>query len=308
MSDKMIVNSHKKSGESFDKLVTAFQKEMDSNSTVTHNEKIRDTNGILRQFDVVVRGKVNGFEVLCVIECKDRIRPAGIKSIEAFSRKAESVKADTYIFISKKGFSKSALRATYDDKIIPLSLLPNPKNGSDDTIGMNCYVELYSWTKLQMVLHFFRKKVVADSFHPSDVTWKNFRILDMFRKKLVSVHGEEKQGGWHEFKVDCKRPRRFSINSKKYLVKDVKFRVLREYRTKIKWIPFNGEAYFDWNVSKIIIPSQSTIWSTAFKSDFSDWDDYDGELPHSTGVLDLRYTAFLKQFDPNTDLPDLYEM
>lgn len=308
MSDKVIVNSHKRSGESFDKIVTAFQKKMDSNSTVTHNGKIRDRNGILRQFDVVVRGKIGGFEVLCVIECKDRSRPASIKSIEAFSRKAESVKADTYIFISKKGFSKSALRAAYDEKIIPLSLLPNPKDESDDTIGMNWYAELYCWTKLQMVLDFYSKKTVVDNFNPSDVTWKNFSVLDMFQKKLASVHDEEKQVGWHVFTVDFKRPRRFSINSKKYLVKVVKFRVLREYRKKVKWIPFSDETYFDWNASKIVIPSQSTIWSAAFRSDFSDWDNYDGEIPHSTVFLDLRYTAFFKQFDPNTDLPDLYEM
>ena len=308
MSVKVIVDSRKQSGESFEKLVTAIQKKMDSNSIVIHDEKIRDGNGSLRQFDVVVRGKISGFEVLCVIECKDRSRPASIASIEAFSRKAESVKADTYIYVSKKGFSKSALGATYDSKIIPLALPPNPKDESDDTIGMNWYVELYCWSKIQMILVFYDKKVVVDNFTPRDVTWKNYSVFDMFQKKLVSVHDEEKQGGWHEFTVDFKRPRRLSIKSKKYLVKVVKFRVLREYRKKVKWLPFNGDAYFDWNAYKIIFPSQSTIWSEAFNSYFSDWDNYDGEIPPSTGVLDLSYTAYFKQFDPNTDLPDLYEM
>ena len=159
-----------------------------------------------------------------------------------------------------------------------------------------------------MTLGFSRKNVVVYNFTPRDVTWKNYNVLDMFHMKLVSVHNEEKHGGWHEFTVDFKRPRKFSINSKKYLVKVVKFRVLREYWKKVKWIPFSDEAYFDWKASKIVIPSQSTIWSTASRSHFSNWENYVGEIPPSTGISDLRYTAFLKQFDPNTDLPDLYEM
>ena len=147
MNSKVIADSHEKPGEPFEKLVAAIQKKMDPNSVVIHNEKIRDRNGFFRQFDVVVRGKVGGHEVLCVIECRDRSRSAGIPSIEAFSKKAASVNADKCVFVSKKGFTKPAVAVARDYNIIPLSLLPNPKDKSDNTIGLNWYAEIYRWSE-----------------------------------------------------------------------------------------------------------------------------------------------------------------
>ena len=159
-----------------------------------------------------------------------------------------------------------------------------------------------------MSLDFCNEKGAVGNFTARDVTWKNCSFLDMFQKKLVTEYNEVKQVGGHEFTVRFERPRRLSINAKIYLVKGANFRVLRECRKKIKWVPFSGEAYFDWNKSKIMVPSQSTIYSGSFRADLSDWDDYDGKIPPATGFLDCRLTAFIEHFDPNKNLPDLDEM
>ena len=67
---------------------------MDPNSTVTHNEKLKDRVGNIRQYDVVIRGQFGGRHVLGVIECKDHSRKKGPNTIEAFSKKTENLGAN----------------------------------------------------------------------------------------------------------------------------------------------------------------------------------------------------------------------
>lgn len=64
-------------GVSLELAVANIQKMMDPNSTVTHDEKLKDRVGNIRQYDVVIRGQFGGRQVLGVIECKDHRRGSG---------------------------------------------------------------------------------------------------------------------------------------------------------------------------------------------------------------------------------------
>ncbi|MCK4488379.1 MAG: hypothetical protein KAU38_16665 [Desulfobacterales bacterium] len=78
-------------GVSLEKVVSRIQQMMDKNSTVTHNELLKDRVGNKRQYDVVIRGQFGGRRVLGIIECKDHSRKKGPIAIEAFAKKTENL-------------------------------------------------------------------------------------------------------------------------------------------------------------------------------------------------------------------------
>lgn len=61
-------------GIEFEKIVSDIQSRIDPNATVLHNQRIVDRHGHSRQFDVEIRGKFAGQEIIGVIECKDKNR------------------------------------------------------------------------------------------------------------------------------------------------------------------------------------------------------------------------------------------
>src|SRR5688572_16049589 len=96
-------------GIPFEKAVAAVQAMLDPAAEVTHNTRLRDRLGHWRQFDVVIRVKAAGHEILGVIECKDLQRPIGTPELNAFADKARNVRANLTLLASKRGFTKQAL-------------------------------------------------------------------------------------------------------------------------------------------------------------------------------------------------------
>lgn len=60
------------------------------------------------QFDVVLRTKTAGIELMTVIECKDYKRPIDREFIGAFYEKMKDVKANKGIIVTSKGYRQSA--------------------------------------------------------------------------------------------------------------------------------------------------------------------------------------------------------
>ena len=124
MKSKKKDTSKKLPGISLELAVANIQKMIDPNSTVTHDEKLKDRVGNIRQYDVVIRGKFGGRQVLGVIECKDHSRKIGPSVIEAFSKKTENLGANLRLIVSRKGFTKQALTLAKHENTGCLSLLP----------------------------------------------------------------------------------------------------------------------------------------------------------------------------------------
>lgn len=65
---------------------------------------------VAREFDVVLRSKVAGIDILTVIECRDYGKKLDITHLDGFVSKMEDVNANKGILVSRKGFSKSAIQ------------------------------------------------------------------------------------------------------------------------------------------------------------------------------------------------------
>lgn len=125
-----------KPGIAFEKAVAAIQKMMDPKANVEHNKKLRDRFGHLRQFDVVIKGKIGGHKIIGVIECKNLKRRVGTPDIDAFVTKTRDVNANITLIASKRGFSKQALEKAKDYGIGTISLLPTHQKESGFSVGV----------------------------------------------------------------------------------------------------------------------------------------------------------------------------
>lgn len=76
-------------------------------------------------------------------------------------------------------------------------------------------------------------------------------------------------------------------------------RLCKYRRKRIVWA---GKALYDWSEKRITIPANESLVTQGWRSDFSDWDEYEGPLPPATGggFIEARFTV-VTQPDP---LPD----
>ena len=80
-----------------------------SYETVEHDVQLEGQDG-LRQIDVLIRGKVGPIDILTIVECKDHNKNICVTHVDALDSKMQDVNAQQAVLVSRKGFSKTAIR------------------------------------------------------------------------------------------------------------------------------------------------------------------------------------------------------
>ncbi len=284
------------------------QKMMDPKAEVLHNERIRDLHGNLRQFDVVIRAKAAGQDLLGVIECKDLQKKVGTPEVDAFATKARGVNANFTLLASRRGFTKPALKEAKHHGIGTISLLPKDPNDAGFSVGQQCYAQIYTWPQARLIIQIARKKQPEIKFTSDEVTWRKQKVLDWYARELVTTHLLEQKEGLHTHQLDFDKTRHLKIGKKSWPAKGITFQALRVCEQRTKWVQISGDGFYDWNKKQLIVPPNGTIEFGTFQSDFSDWEEYVGEIPAPGGGPDLRIKAFLQHFDPKQEVVDLLEL
>ncbi len=103
----------KKNGKALEQLVRLIQEALkeQQNTTIISNQKIKASNGVLREIDVLVRSEINGMEIVIAIECKDYSRPVGVEKMDSFKAKCDSISSiNKKIFVSTSGYTVGAIK------------------------------------------------------------------------------------------------------------------------------------------------------------------------------------------------------
>jgi hypothetical protein len=88
-----------------------LKKQLADGASVTESKMLEDlVIGGEREVDVCVETKVSSHPVIVCIECIDHKRVAGVKWIEEMKAKHENLATNVLVLISRKGFSKKAIR------------------------------------------------------------------------------------------------------------------------------------------------------------------------------------------------------
>ena len=103
----------KKAGLDFEELVRDLFNELAKGDHFTSVEGpgvfLEGKDG-KREFDVVLKSKAADIEMLTVIECKDYSRKVNVTTIDGFLSKLQDINANKGVLVSRKGFSRKAVR------------------------------------------------------------------------------------------------------------------------------------------------------------------------------------------------------
>lgn len=295
-------------GISFEKLVHDIQKRLDPKASVNHNETLTDRLGHRRQFDVVIRGHTGGHPILGVIECKDLARRVGTPAIEAFVTKTRDLNANIAIVASRRGFSKPALEKAKDHGIGTISLLRKDKNDSGPKLGIRWYAEIWKWSKTKMTVHFVSKVPPVEISSPLEILYQGQPVFEWWQRQLVTDHASDRHLGWMNLTLKFDRSRRLSKGDTLFFVRGLTFHALREREVRSRFMQVYGDALFRWNEEQLTLPPMGWLATDAMRSDFSDWDLYDGEMPPLGGFFDCRLTVDLIHFDKDQGVVDLMRL
>lgn len=310
MSAKRKILNKDLPGAAFEKAVARIQQKIDPNSVVTHNEVLRDRVGNDRQCDVVIRGQFGG-QVLGIMECKDHNTKLGPGVIEAFAKKSEHLGANLRIMISKKGFTKSALKLAKHENIGCLSLLPKDPMQAGFSIGDMWYGEIQTWENIRLRVNFAVSPDPLVIFNPGTVKWGNKPICLWFLRELFTTHGDEQTEGIYLFTVRFSKEEKLEIDGQECYVTGVDCMATRVCQKKKKWINWSGDAFYDWQSEKCTIAPGGTLVGSAVNTNLTTWLDHEGEIPHisqDTGIGLMQGVLRLSQKwdkSQDVDVPDL---
>jgi hypothetical protein len=96
----------------FEKLTEDIFNKLSSNSEferIDRNVKLNGKDGP-RQIDILIRTEVCKIQILTIIECKDHNRKISVGAIDAFHSKLQDVNANKGIFITRLGYSSTAIK------------------------------------------------------------------------------------------------------------------------------------------------------------------------------------------------------
>jgi hypothetical protein len=283
-------------GIPFEVAVTALQGMMDSNATVTHNERIKDRLGHWRQFDVVIRAKVGGHDILGVIECKDLNRRVGTPEVNAFADKARNARANLTLLVSRKGFTKQALELAEDYGIGTFSLLKAETEEHGLVVGVTTYAEVFAWEGVLVTVHFAGAERPLMPMAMEDISLRGRPVLDWIVRELHSTRGKVTVVGWHTLWLRFHASETMKIAGRPYIVSGLEVRAERTRAGKTKQLQWSGQALYDWKKKVLVIPNNGQLVTKGWKADFSDWEDFQGAIPPLGGkaFVDFRFTVHRK--------------
>lgn len=102
----------KNTGKEFEYLAETIFRKLIKNpdiESVEHNVMVVGIDG-KRQIDVLIKSEVAGINISTVIECKDYNSKISVGKIDEFHSKLLDINANKGIFVSKKGFSSTAVK------------------------------------------------------------------------------------------------------------------------------------------------------------------------------------------------------
>lgn len=160
-----------------------------------------------------------------------------------------------------------------------------------------------------MTVHFAQTPSPVHSFSPELVKVQGKPVIKWFLRELLTTHGDEKQDGEFALSLKFDEVRQLEIDGVTYPVNELTCSAVREHRTKKTWVSWAGDAVFDWNKESFTIPNNGQVVSSAFLSDVSEWEDYDGDISDvgfkTNFIRGIFHQRQKWNHDDDIDVPDL---
>ncbi|MBS2010576.1 MAG: restriction endonuclease [Cyanobacteria bacterium SZAS TMP-1] len=167
----------------FEELVADIQRELSPEATVTENDKIMGTSGILRQVDVSVRTKIGSIEVLVAMDAKSHGTRVDINTIGAFKDLADDIKANKAAIVASKGFTDGAKKRAKAVGIDCLSLLSTGNHPWATLVKMPALCEIANITEIRWSL----KAASGSAFKIQKFTFTTMKVFDSNSQEIGTL-------------------------------------------------------------------------------------------------------------------------
>lgn len=141
-----LINKNSPAWVRYEQQIAQLIAALDGNAEVVHNKKVKGRlSSVMRQVDVLVRGKIMGQEIMIAVECKMTSRPLEIGAIDEFVGKLLDLGAERGVLYSASGMTTSAVyraEGASSPSVVPVSLAaapspdphgaPGPPDGLDE--------------------------------------------------------------------------------------------------------------------------------------------------------------------------------
>lgn len=291
-------SSEQRSGVPFELAVAAIQRALDPNAIVTHDEKLIDRLGNRRQFDVVIRGKIGGHDVLGVIECKDEKNKVGTPTVDAFITKSRNVQANLAFIASRIGFTAPALKLATDHGIRCISLVSPGKGQPGVAVADYWYAHVTEWNSISIKLYFAdNKPTTIEDVHTIKFQEKSVYdwVLYEFEREFGDIHGRGDFG----LQVQFATPQLLTVNGVDRPIAAIQAEATKKLSLKRKLVFWLGNCLYEFNTRKLLIPANTGIQSDPIRSDFSDWEEINSIPTTGLGFLNMQFHARLVLTVPN---------
>ncbi|HOZ14667.1 MAG TPA: restriction endonuclease [Tenuifilaceae bacterium] len=107
----------KENGKTLERIIRLIEETFinNANTQIFKNYKINNNSGNKREIDILIKSKVNNYEIIIAIECKDYKRKVSAKEVEAFNSKCLRINSiNKKVLISQNGFQKDAIESPRD--------------------------------------------------------------------------------------------------------------------------------------------------------------------------------------------------
>jgi hypothetical protein len=301
-------------GIELEHVVLHLQRLMGPDASAEHDQKIIDRVGNERQIDVLIRGKFAGHPMTGVIECKDHSRKKGLNDIEAFAKKTEHLGAGLRLIVSKKGFTKPALKLAKYEHIYCLSLLPHDSHTFGIEIGEWWYGVISKWTDFMLYVNFADPAQKPELFVAEEVLWQGKPVFNWFKREFFVTYRDRTPDGDATLNLLFDQITNLEIKGQHYPVTALSCSATGVFMKKRKWVTYSGQAFFDWHTGKVNIPPGVKVDTMPVGEDLFLWDDYAGEIP-AIGNGDVTDTRLVKavmmltqSMPANCPIPDLEQL
>lgn len=258
-------------------MVTKIQQALDESTVVKHNQNLMDRVGNTRQYDVTFEGHFGGRKILGVIECKDWAKKCGPSVIEAFAKKADNLMANVRIVVSRKGFTKQALKLARNENIGCLSLVPDNAAVCGFHIGSFWKGLLFEWGASKVKLIPSTGTEIKSSFDLLALRKNELSIVGWFIEKINTEFENAKDAGEYRLRIDFYNEEIFTIDGLTCELASIEWIINRTVQYKSKWVNWSGEAFYDWELQQLNIPHGFPLKSDPVETDVRNWKNMNNE-------------------------------
>lgn len=257
----------KKSGKEYEQEIAELHRMFGDSYEVLTNHILKDSDGIPREFDVVVKAQINRMEMLGLVECKDLKRRVDIQVVDAFAKKSESVNANFKVIFSRKGFTKNAVKKAASYGIKTHSLVGDNDKGFSIQAGWYLYSKKYryrfkkgSYDTVRLVNH-------LSKVNYQDMTYRKRSVFELCIKALCNEYPRcDMPVGNYTVSVEVPEGVRRYVSIKGRRVQleklSITFEVAADLKNKLLRIDTKG--FYDWHSEKVTAAQGENIHTESF--------------------------------------------